>query len=444
MLYLPSSVSEIAKDSSKWALIRQGINPTESPRLLGNFAATTTKQRAKKLQSSKKNLLVDNLVKAESTITAVKSLPNRLKYDYERRVIARELSKDQDVSYRIQKQLPSGSMKEKKQKAQKASEGKSFFVLRLPEAEAAVAMQTETITDTPIHEVETIDSSVSSSAFAISPLSAQLASLAEEFTWLGREIIAVDMLRQVDTLKQLQSSEELDDSLTQQAQETRSQLELMKDKMKALAAAAGICQEVITRDKSNMDLIAYFASSEVSQLQRANMLGALSVVSEYCNQLRSRVAMNQELYKLIADSIIVLEDLSVSTNADAAIEFQSSTQAISSESMTVESAVETTAESFETDEKKVLNILLTSLDMSLFLLETTMKSIGSILVDRGGQVYERVMQTYCIDETIALTSERLESGLAIVLYGGKRSSKNVGSWRLLGQMKGASLSAKAL
>lgn len=44
---VPDAIKELSENPDTWSLIRSGVNPLESPKLLGNLVATNTKQRAK-------------------------------------------------------------------------------------------------------------------------------------------------------------------------------------------------------------------------------------------------------------------------------------------------------------------------------------------------------------------------------------------------------------
>jgi len=103
MLALPSSIQSLAGNGTSsggeaWTLMRSGLNPLEidsSPRLLGRFDATNTRQRVqsfrKKQPSSQRQTGVTS--SPDALYRSVKLLPNKLKYDYERRRVAQEGAK---------------------------------------------------------------------------------------------------------------------------------------------------------------------------------------------------------------------------------------------------------------------------------------------------------------------------------------------------------------
>ena len=47
VLSLPSAIQRLGEKEDSWDLIKAGVNPLEDGKLLGNFKASSTKQRAK-------------------------------------------------------------------------------------------------------------------------------------------------------------------------------------------------------------------------------------------------------------------------------------------------------------------------------------------------------------------------------------------------------------
>ena len=64
--------------------IYAGVNPLEKSKLIGNFKSTNTAARVKKVKR------VPRALTAASTISAMQTLPSKLKYDYERQVRRQE------------------------------------------------------------------------------------------------------------------------------------------------------------------------------------------------------------------------------------------------------------------------------------------------------------------------------------------------------------------
>ena len=88
LMSLPSSIQQ---SEEVWNLFQAGVNPLDNqPRLMSNFDATSTRQRAKmKKKAPQFEKPVSNLA-PDALYRSIKTLPTTFKYDYERRVRARE------------------------------------------------------------------------------------------------------------------------------------------------------------------------------------------------------------------------------------------------------------------------------------------------------------------------------------------------------------------
>ena len=99
----PSALRTLA-DPESWNLLQSGLNPLDKPKLIGTFELTSTKQRAKLKRKAPEFEKKPSPVAPEVLLRTVRTLPSKLKYDYELRVKARE--KEEAVA--LNRQLSDG------------------------------------------------------------------------------------------------------------------------------------------------------------------------------------------------------------------------------------------------------------------------------------------------------------------------------------------------
>lgn len=70
----------------------RGVDTTEGSKLLGGFSSQSTKERSVQLKKQKQKLSLPT-GGVDSVYRSIKTLPNKLQYDYQRRIVKQKLSK---------------------------------------------------------------------------------------------------------------------------------------------------------------------------------------------------------------------------------------------------------------------------------------------------------------------------------------------------------------
>lgn len=372
ILQLPAAVVEISSDSSNWELIKTGINPISSSQLITNLKPQNTKQRVDGIK--KRNTLI-NTPNELKLIQSITTLPSTLSYKYERRNIQRELNNIKEKKKHPQFELPITS--------DVPNEAKLEDDLILPVSVNSLSTNKNVLKDINV-----------------------IFQLKEEFEWIIENII---------------DDSENDDNL------------LLNEGLTS-------CMSII-RNVETMDQNYERNDKDIFSLRKA--LRCLSKYREN-SEFLYRVNSKKQLYMIIAE--VIVEELSKENTQQANEEAVADTEislkplivpqdSMSDSNIAKTSSqipiIETSAESYETREDFVMNSVVKSLDVSLFLVETLYHASSQIISDRGSLVYQRVKDVFSIDENIALTNLQIQNQVNLIIPQYRLKA----NWKIYDQLK---------
>lgn len=104
IMNVPSTIKTIS-DPDSWNLLQSGINPLKTPKMIGSFDATSTKQRVQLKKKAPQFEKKPNPVAPDTLFRSIRTLPATLKYDYDLRVRTRE----KEEAAALNRQLSDGS-----------------------------------------------------------------------------------------------------------------------------------------------------------------------------------------------------------------------------------------------------------------------------------------------------------------------------------------------
>ena len=109
----PSALKTLS-DPDSWDLLQSGVNPFDNtPKMIGTFDATSTKQRAKLKRKSPEFEKKPNPLAPDVMMRTMRTLPSTLKYEYDLRTQARE----KEAAAALNRQLGDGSSQDTEETA---------------------------------------------------------------------------------------------------------------------------------------------------------------------------------------------------------------------------------------------------------------------------------------------------------------------------------------
>lgn len=403
-----------------------------------------------------------NTIESEANLyNKMRTLPDRLKYDYQRRVIARELSNEAGYDkLSLKRQLPSASGKSAKQSFESVKLLDSSVITNAETSNVVSNKVVSTVLDINASEIdlevsENFDSSDVIESFYEQNDSEndirdflfdninELNQMKEELTWIARDIIAVDLM---DAFTEV-SSRNKGETMSDTRNDVEFQLSQSKERMKLLAVASEACENLIdslTAGDFNNNVV-------VRKADEMNLYNGLKIITGISSRLLDRSMSKKKVYIFISELYNIMDskgyeaystvDSSPVSYVEEAID--SSNNLIVQEQNdlndhvdvpTESLVIDTSAETNEPAEKQIRNIIFTGLDVSLFLIENVISNVASVIKERGSIAIQRFAQTYCIDENFALVNQQIEK-YDVILLSKKDKARVNGSWRLLGQLK---------
>lgn len=365
----------------------------------------------------------------------MRTLPNRLKYDYERRVLAKELSKNIEDEASSMKALPT----DKNRRDYQSIEPKR---LSIQDSSNHIAIPF----DKKAEQIKRI-SQLSKDDMKI---------VRDELRRLSNEVLALEILKYVKEKRVLKSKGILTGEAFVKFDEVTRDINVLSS---AIVASDGIMRSKSSDlDKLYLDLIMglevvmkYQSHANGFYHQQTN--GDIKVIVEAIMTppsellIKTNDAMSKQAFGVdeeesqyyYSNSNIQPLTKSATANYITPFNFEIETQEAvgigENEANVVDSSasfIETTAESFETKEDKAKKVALTTIDVTLFLLEKTISTVSSLIQDRGGLALDRIIQAYHLDDIVPLTMTRFQTTFRTM---NSKKNQTIGTWKLLGQLR---------